>query len=82
MKKALAAMALILMTCVAAAAQEFPRTEIFGGYSLAHLGFSDSDMNGLTSSLSVLGLTNITTSKLMKAGFDSSVTFNFTGRFQ
>ena len=74
MKKTLAAVALLLLICGVAKAQDSPTVETFGGYSLARIGSTTSNLGALGSSI---GLTNVQTSNLQKAGFETSAAFNF-----
>jgi len=73
-KKTLAAVALLLLICGVAKAQDSPTVETFGGYSLARIGSTTSNLGALGSSI---GLTNVQTSNLQKAGFETSAAFNF-----
>ena len=71
-----AAIVIVLVAGVAAA-QDFPRVEIFGGYSLVRLGGSDINALAMTFGRLVLaGRTEYQNEKLLKKGFDASITFN------
>lgn len=76
MKKILLAAVLALLISGVAVAQDFPRVEVFGGYSLLRIGLSDSDLAQIVPS----GATsvNIDTSKFMTKGFNVSAAFNMT----
>ena len=72
---------LALVVCSAAvtqAQQEYPKVEVFGGYSLEHLGLPDSDLNQLQTALEDLGATSVSSSKWLKEGFAGSFTYNAT----
>ena len=75
-----AAIVVVLVAGVAAA-QDFPKVEIFGGYSLVKLG--GSDINDLTTGFENEAPTGLTTSttKWLKKGFDASIAFNVTKSF-
>jgi hypothetical protein len=78
MRKVLAAMVAILLFCAAAAAQDAPRVEVFGGYSIAHLGISNSNLSGVgLTAADLTGVTSLSTSNWLKSGMDGSVTYNF-----
>lgn len=79
MKKIVFAAVLALLLSGAAVAQDFPRAEVFAGYSMLKLGLSDNDLNQIVDSLAPeASERSITTSKLMKRGFNGSVAFNIT----
>jgi opacity protein-like surface antigen len=69
--------AVAICTIATAQAQDNPqpKAEIFGGYSLARTGISESGLNTLGNTI---GLTNVATSDLEKIGFETSATFNFS----
>ena len=75
MKRTFAAVALTLLISAMAKAQDFPKVETFGGYSLARIGSATSNLGALGGSI---GLTNVATSNLQKTGFETSAAFNFT----
>ncbi len=71
----------LLLACPAIMAQaqpEYPKVEVFGGYSLEYLGLPDSDLNDIKSALVDLGATSASSSKWIKTGFATSFTYNFT----
>lgn len=78
MKKVVFAAVLALLVSGAAVAQDFPRAEVFAGYSMLKLGLSDNDLDQIVDSLAPEAERSITTSKLMKRGFNGSVAFNIT----
>jgi len=55
-------------------AQDFPKAEIFGGYSLLRMGGSDID--ALLDAATLDAPEGVTTSKMFKKGFDASFTYN------
>ena len=85
MKKVMFAAVLALLVSGAAVAQDFPRAEVFAGYSMLKLGISDSDLDSIVSSLEQMAPegtdVSTSTSKLMKKGFNGSVAFNVTPAF-
>ncbi len=62
-------------------AQDYPKAEVFGGYSIEKLGLSDSDLNSIASGLGAAGATDVSTSKWLKKGFIGSFTYNATKMF-
>lgn len=77
----LAALAVFLLSCVAVA-QDFPKVEIFGGYSLMKLG--GDDVNGLFDYWEEGNEqpgTSVSTSKWLKKGFMASAAFNTSEYF-
>lgn len=72
MKQFLFVVLLMGMVCGVAVGQEFPKAEIFGGYSILRLGVSDSDLDNIVPSVSA------STSKFMMKGFNASAAFNAT----
>lgn len=85
MKRFLFAALLVVMACGVAAAQDFPKVEIFGGYSLLRLGMSDSDLEDMVSSIEAEApegtVISASTSKFMMKGFNTSAAFNVTPSF-
>ena len=85
MKKVMFAAVLALLLSGAAVAQDFPRAEVFAGYSMLKLGISDSDLDSIVNDLEQMApeVTSVSTStsKLMKKGFNGSVAFNVTPAF-
>jgi opacity protein-like surface antigen len=84
MKRILYAAILVVLVAGVAAAGDFPKVEIFGGYDLLKLG--GSDVNDLTDYIEEglgegLSDSSISTSKLFKKGFDASITFNVNEYF-
>ncbi len=79
MKRILFAAIITILAAGVAAAQDFPRVEVFGGYDLLRFGGSDfSDMlNSLDDDFGV----PVSTSKLFKKGFDASIAFNANDYF-
>jgi opacity protein-like surface antigen len=73
LKKTLAAVVLTLLIGAVAEAQDFPKVEVLGGYSLARIGSSTSNLSAIGNSI---GLMNVETSNLQKRGFETSGTFN------
>ncbi len=68
-----------LVVCSAAltqAQQEYPKVEVFGGYSLEYLGLPDNELNQLKMGLEDLGATSFSSSKWLKAGVTGSFTYN------
>ncbi len=83
MKKVMFAAVLALLVSGAAVAQDFPRAEVFAGYSMLKLGISDSELDERISRLEQEEGPSLSTSasKLMKKGFNGSVAFNVTPAF-
>lgn len=85
MKKIMFAAVLALLVSGAAVAQDFPRAEVFAGYSMLKLGISDSDLDSIVGSLEDMAPEGVSvstsTSKLMKKGFNGSVAFNINPAF-
>jgi opacity protein-like surface antigen len=81
MRRVLFAAIVVVLVAGVAAAQDFPKVEIFGGYSLLRLG--GSEINDLTDAFESEfpdGAT-FSTSKLLKKGFDASIAFNINQNF-
>lgn len=76
MRRILYTAIMVVLVASAAAAQDFPKVEIFGGYSLVKLG--GSDINSLSDEFGsgAPDGVDISTSKLLKKGFDASIAFN------
>ena len=77
MKRFLFASLLIVLFSSMAFAQDFPRVELFGGYSVQRLGISDSTLDEISSDLEEMlvnaGYTvNVTNSRFLKKGFDGA----------
>jgi opacity protein-like surface antigen len=81
------AFAAVLVLCIASlslAADEFPKVEVFAGYSLlrADTGLDGAeDLEGFSEVLPDIGevtISNVETSKLLKKGFAASFTYNAT----
>lgn len=85
MKKVMFAAVLALLVSGAAVAQDFPRAEVFAGYSMLKLDVSDADLDSIVGGLEDMAPEGTTlsasTSKLMKKGFNGSVAFNVTPAF-
>jgi len=77
MRRVLYVVIMMALLAGVAAAQDFPKAEIFAGYDLLRVGGSDIDSltSGLEDYYLPSGL-NISSSKLFKQGFDASVAFN------
>lgn len=70
-----------VMLCIAgaAAAQDFPKMEVFGGYSMQRLGYSDVSAEELSSAFDYYGFSgDVEMKRFLKAGFIGSVAYNFT----
>lgn len=85
MKKLLFAAILVVLVSFVASAQDFPKVEVFGGYSIMKLGLSDTNMLLITAQQleewdATLD-TAVTTSKWFKKGFEASATFNMNKYF-
>ncbi len=80
MKKVMFAAVLALLLSGAAVAQDFPRAEVFAGYSMMKLGISDLNLNSLADDIEDMAppgtSVSASTSKFMKKGFTGSVAFN------
>jgi opacity protein-like surface antigen len=78
MRRILYAAVVIVLLAGVAAAQDFPKVEVFGGYSLARIGFP----NDLSTALDLgVSASDITTHRFIKKGFDASFTYNATSAF-
>jgi opacity protein-like surface antigen len=66
---------MIFLFTVVAVAQDFPQTEIFGGYSLMKM--SGKDFDNLLEAVTIGAPAGVSTSKLFKKSFDASITHNF-----
>jgi opacity protein-like surface antigen len=71
-----------------AAAQDFPRLEIFGGYSAQRLGITDQDLDSITSGMEEDFAyicdgcdSSISSSRYLKMGFEGAVTVNVNSVF-
>ena len=62
-------------------AQDYPKAEVFGGYSIENLGIPDNALNSIQSTLQDAGATNVSTSKWLKTGFIGSFTYNASSSF-
>ncbi len=83
MKKFLILIALFSLFCIPALAQDFPRMEIFAGYSLDRVGGDASDLydfweEGLSGEM---GVDSYSTSRWFKKGFMASAAFNVNEYF-
>lgn len=76
MRHILYVVTVIILTAGVAAAQDFPRTEIFGGYSLLKIGGSDVDALINQFEITAPSEVSVTSSRLFKKGFDASVAIN------
>jgi opacity protein-like surface antigen len=74
MKRVLFAGILISLVVGMAVAQDFPKAELFGGYSLVRI--SGNDAANLLKAASTDAPTGTTTSRVFKKGFDASFTYN------
>lgn len=85
MKRFLFAAVLMALVCGAAVGQDFPKVEVFGGYSFLRLGISDSDLDDMVSSIEAAAPTgsivSASSSKFMMKGFNVSAAFNATQSF-
>jgi len=88
MKRLLLAWIVVLALSGVAVAQDFPRFEIYGGYSAQRLGISDDDLNSITSimeeefELICPGCdSSVTSSKFLKKGFEGAFTVNVNSYF-
>ncbi len=79
MQRVLSAGIMILLVAGIAAAQDFPKVEIFGGYSLMKIG--GDDVNDLLDAATLDAPEGVETSKWFKKGFDASVAFNINDYF-
>jgi opacity protein-like surface antigen len=70
---------MIVLVAGVAAAQDFPKMEVFGGYDLLKLG--GSDINDLANSFGENAGVTPSTSKLLKKGFDISIAYNMNNYF-
>lgn len=79
MRKAIGGLFLVFLIPCAAAAQDIPKVEVFGGYAIQRLGYSDEQAQGMEDLLDYLGVTsNFETKRFMNKGFIGSVTYNLT----
>jgi opacity protein-like surface antigen len=86
MKRLLFASFLIILFSGMAVAQDFPRVELYGGYSAQRMGISDYTFDAISSDLEGLltdaGYTvTVTNSRFLKKGFEGAATFNLNSVF-
>ncbi len=88
MKRLLLAWIVVVAVSGMAVAQDFPRFEIYGGYSAQRLGISDDDLDSITSimeeefELICPGCdSSVTSSKFLKKGFEGAFTVNVNSYF-
>jgi opacity protein-like surface antigen len=79
MQRVLLAGIMIFLVAGIAVAQDYPKVEIFGGYSLLRSGGSDFD--NLLKAATQDAPAGVTTSKWFKNGFDASFTYNLNRSF-
>ncbi|MBN1568637.1 MAG: outer membrane beta-barrel protein [Acidobacteria bacterium] len=79
MQRVLLAVISILLVAGFVGAQDFPKVEIFGGYSLTRIG--GGDINDLLDEATLDTPLGVETSKLFKKGFDASFTYNVNHYF-
>jgi opacity protein-like surface antigen len=75
MKKILLLIIMILLFSLAAIAQDFPQTEIFGGYSLMKIGGKDID--NLLEAATASAPSGVTASRLFAKSFNASFVHNY-----
>jgi opacity protein-like surface antigen len=81
MRKLLLVIALSGLFCVPLCAQDFPKVEVFGGYSLAKIGGDAGDaLDAIANEAEYNGVT-ADSSKWLKMGFMGSATFNINKYF-
>jgi opacity protein-like surface antigen len=66
---------MIFLFSVMAGAQDYPQTEIFGGFSLLKIGGKDFD--NLLQAVTVDAPAGVSTSRFFKKSFDASIAHNF-----
>lgn len=83
MKRVLCATVLLLMIPVMSLAQDFPRYEIYGGYSAQRLGIADEDLDEIVAIIregfSEIGSgydSYVSSSRFLKKGFEGAMTVN------
>jgi opacity protein-like surface antigen len=88
MKRFLFALILAFMISGVAVAQDFPRVEIYGGYSAQRLGITDEDLNSITSGIEEdLDLicpgcdSSVTSDRFLKKGFEGAFAVNVNSYF-
>jgi opacity protein-like surface antigen len=86
MKRLLFASFLIILFSSIAVAQDFPKVELYGGYSVQRMGISDDAFDAISSDLEGLltdaGYTvTVTNSRFLKKGLEGAVTFNINSVF-
>jgi opacity protein-like surface antigen len=84
MKKVVMTVMIIALVSATAVAQDFPRVEVFGGYSLMRVGIADADLNELRTEVEEEfdgADFSFKTTKLLKQGFTGSAAFNLTRSF-
>ena len=82
MRKGILAVFVLLFVAAVAVADDVPKVEVFGGYSMERLGYSDVSSADLASLFDSFGATgNFEMKKFLKKGFLGSVTFNVTDVF-
>jgi hypothetical protein len=76
MKRFLFAAVLMVLVCGVAVGQDFPKVEVFGGYSLLRLGISNSDLDAMVTSIEEAApagtIITASSSKLMMKGVNDT----------
>jgi opacity protein-like surface antigen len=79
MKKSIGVLFLVFLISCIASAQDIPKVEVFGGYAIQRLGYSEEQAEGLEDIFNNLGLSgNFETKRFLNKGWIGSVTYNLT----
>lgn len=79
MRSVIFSLLVVLCAAGAATAQDYPKIEAFGGYSMERLGYSSLSGEELSSIFDYYGVSaDVEMKRFLKAGFIGSVAFNFT----
>jgi len=79
MKKLISGMLLVFLISCVAAAQDVPKVEVFGGYAMQRLGYSDVGAEDIADIFDYFGLSgNFEMKRFLNKGFIGSVTYNVT----
>lgn len=88
MKRLLSALIAVIAVSGIAVAQDFPRVEIYGGYSAQRLGIADEDLDSITSIIEggfeeiCPGCdSSVSSSRFLKKGFEGAFTVNVNSYF-
>lgn len=82
MKKAISVMFFVFFASCVAIAQDVPKVEVFGGYAIQRLGYSDEGAEGMEDLFDFLDVSgSFEMKRFLNKGFIGSVTYNVTDMF-